>query len=109
MAREDRHHALHVARTMMADPRNLVTSSVRVPRGVTLTAFEPLFETGDSLEPGIKLARFRVSRYGRKAQVGVETNLPVDVAIGDRRLRLSEFKTINANLRKLLRLFEEFL
>jgi hypothetical protein len=109
MAREDRHHALHIARIMLADPRNLVESSIRVPKGVTVTAFEPLFKAGDSLKADTKLARFRVSRYRREAEMGMETDLPVDVAIGKRRLRLDEFKTINVNLRKLLDPFEEFL
>lgn len=41
--------------------------------------------------------------------MGMKTNLPVDVAIGERRLRLNEFKAINANLRELVGMFEKFL
>jgi hypothetical protein len=109
MARDDRHHALHVARIMLADPRNLVESSIRVPKGITITAFEPLFKPGDSLKACTKLARFRVSRYRRKAEMGMETDLPVDVAIGERHVRLAEFKALNTHLRELLSLFEDFL
>ncbi len=108
MAIEDRHHALHVARTMMADPRNLRDLGIR-PRKGTVVEWEPLFKAGDRLKADTKLARFRLSTWGRNPKVGVEANLPVDVAIGKRRLPLGVFRDINAELRKLLSLFEDFL
>jgi len=109
MAIEDRHHALHVARTTMADPRNLVDLGIRTPRGVTVVEWEPLFKAGDRLKADAKLARFRLSRYGRKPKVGVEVDLPVLVAVGKRRLALGAFYAINSHLRELLGLFKEFL
>jgi hypothetical protein len=109
MAIEDRHHALHVARTTMADPRNLVDLGLRPPRGVVVIEWEPLFKAGDRLKPKTKLARFRLSRYGREPKVGVETDLPVNVAVGKRHFPFAVFHAINDDLRQLLRLFEDFL
>lgn len=109
MARDDRHHALHVGWMIMADPRNMAEPRLSLPRGVVLTAWEPLFRAEASLDVGTRLGRFRVSRYRRNVEVGLQADLPVLVAFGERRpLVLGEFHTINAELRKLLGRFERF-
>ena len=109
MARDDRHHALHVTQVYMGDPRHLVEGSLRLRPGTSIIDWKPLFRTGDRLEAGTKLARFRLTRYRRYPQVGVETKLPVDIAFGDRGLQLPDFRRINTELAELLSMFEEFL
>jgi hypothetical protein len=108
MARDDRHHALHTSYVALADPRNLAPR-LRLPRGVAIVAWEPLFDAGSSLKADTKLARFRTSRYGRKPQVGMEGQLPAYIAFGNPPVRLQAIREINRNLTELLRLFGEFL
>ena len=51
-----------------------------------------------------------MSRYRRNVEMGLQADLPVLVAFGERRrLVLGEFHTINAELRKLLGRFESLL
>ncbi len=76
MARDDRHHALHVGWITMADPRNMGEQRLAVPMGVAITAWEPLFRAEDSLNAGTKLARFRISRYRRNPEVGMQPTSP---------------------------------
>lgn len=110
MARDDRHHALHVGWMLMADPRNMAEPRLALPKGVVITAWEALFRSEASLGVGTRLGRFRISRYRRGVEVGLQADLPVLVAFGEqRRLVLGEFHTINAELRKLLGRFERFL
>lgn len=110
MARDDRHHALHVGWMIMADPRTMAEPRLALPTGVVTTAWEPLFRPEQSLDVGTKLGRFRVSRYRRNVEMGLQADLPVLVAFGERRrLVLGEFHTINAELRKLLGRFESLL
>ena len=109
MARDDRHHALHVGWMIMADPRSMAQPRLSLPRGVVVTAWEPLFRAEATLDVGTRLGRFRLSRYRRNVEVGLQADLPVLVAFGEqRRLVLGEFHTINAELRKLLARFEQF-
>ena len=109
MAREDRHRTLHVARATMADPRTLPDLGIHPPKGVVILESEALFESGDRLVPGTKLGRFRLSRYGRKPKVGMEADLPVLITVGKQNLAFGALYEINANLAKLLSLFDGFL
>jgi hypothetical protein len=108
MARDDRHHALHPSLVAMGHPDSL-RPRLDIPRGVVLTHWEPLFEWGDTVEPGTKLARFRLSRWGRYPEMGMKGTLPAYIAFGDPPVMLDGLREINRNLSKLLRSLEEFL
>jgi hypothetical protein len=108
MARDDRHHALHPSLVAMGDPESL-SARLAVPEGVAITDWEPLFEAGSSLEEGTRLARFRLSRYGRQPKVGMEADLPVYIAFGDPPVSLDGLYEINKHLADFLSLFEELL
>jgi hypothetical protein len=107
MAREDRHHALHPSLVAMGDPESL-SARLAVPDGVAVTDWEPLFKAGSRLKPGTKLARFRLSRYGREPKVGMEVDLPAYIAFGKPPVSLEGLREINRHLAERLGLFEEF-
>jgi hypothetical protein len=108
MAQEDRHHALHASRVLLGERENLRVR-LAVPHGVAITDWEPLFTVGKRLKPRTKLVRFRLSQYGRKPKVGVETDIPTPIAFGDSLVTLDGLHEINRSLADLLRSFEEFL
>jgi hypothetical protein len=108
MARDDRHHALHPSLVALGDPSEFAARLV-VPIGVTIKEWEPLFKARSRVKPGTKLARFRLTRYRRYPQVGVETNLPAYVAFGKPPVSLAGLHDINRRLADLLGVFAEFL
>jgi hypothetical protein len=65
--------------------------------------------TPTPVEEGAKLARFRISRYGREPKVGMEADLPVYIALGDPPVSLDGLYEINKHLADFLSLFEELL
>jgi hypothetical protein len=110
MARDDRHHALHGS---YVGGRALDIEHIfRAARGYRISEFDNLMRDGKGMVRGTKLARFRVTPLTRNPKVGVEGNIPVFIAFGDRRdgvVLISDFKRINTGLRQFLGSFEQFL
>jgi hypothetical protein len=105
MARDDRHHAIHAS---FVGGRGVseMEKRFRTTPGVHITAFESLMRDGQDVVPGTMLARFRVSRYGRRARVRMEGGVPIFIAFGDRSkaelVLLEDFKRINIYLREVV-------
>lgn len=110
MARDDRHHALHL--DWIGGEGGNVRHLLQAPPGVEITAYEPLLERGRRLVANAQLARFRTNPLSRNPKVYVKGNIPAFVAFGHRKtgiVRLRNFQEINVNVAKVVSLFEEFL
>jgi hypothetical protein len=110
MARDDRHHAIHSA-FVGGDPKEM--RSLFVPRGsAKIVGFRTLLSKRANLAAvgRTNVARLRVLPLSRKAKVDVYGNLTAPIAFGDRHsvLLLSDFRAMNAEVRQVLGLFEEF-
>ena len=109
MARDDRHRTLlgwHVSGDPAAIRRLFVPYS-----GARITGFRTLLREGQSLlKDGTKVARLRIEPLSRKAKVDVKGDLPADIAFGNRgqRIPLISLYEINREVRKLIRLFQQF-
>jgi hypothetical protein len=116
MAKDDRHRSLHGSHTGGRGPdyAGIVDlEPIFVPtRGYRIVEFRNLLRHGKGLVPGTKLARFRVDPLARNNKVGVKGDIPTFIAFGNREtgfIFAQDFKRINASLRKVLGLFQEFL
>lgn len=116
MAANDRHRALHASYSAGRGPgyKGMVDlAPLFVPsRRYRIVEFRGRLRHGQRVVTGTELARFRVEPLTRKNKVRVEGDLPKFIAFGNRQIGFvyaQQFKTINGEIRKLLRLFEEFL
>jgi hypothetical protein len=118
MAKDDRHRSLHASHVggRAADyvPGRFVDlEPIFVPaRGYRIIEFTNLVRHGRGLVPGTKLARFRVEPLTRENKVGVKGDIPTFIAFGNRQtgfIFAQDFKRLNAQLRKIIEPFEEFL
>jgi len=110
MARDDRHHALHS--DWIGGASGDFREILRAPRGVEITAYAPLLESGRRLVAGTKLARFRTNPLSRRPKVYMQGDLPAFAAFGDRKtglIRFGDFHEINKTVAKVVSMFEEFL
>jgi hypothetical protein len=117
MAANDRHRALHAAYSGGRGPDykgmvDLAPLFIPFGRRYRIVEFRNRLRHGQRVVAGTELAWFRVEPLTRKNKVRVEGDLPKFIAFGNREIGFvyaQQFKTINREVRKTLRLFEEFL
>ena len=110
MARDDRHHAVHTS--FVGGHALDIEHLFRPLPGYRITEFQNLMRNGKGMVCGTKIARFRVEPLTRNPKVGMEGDIPVLIAFGDRAhgvVLIGDFKSINESVRNLIGFFQKFL
>ena len=110
MARDDRHHAIHGG-FIGGDPME-IRSLFTARRGSRIVGFRALLtENGNLAVDRTNIARLRILPLSRKAKVDVHGGLTPRIAFGERSrfVLFEDFEALNAELRQIVGLFEEFL